>query len=216
MRERNTETSQRRMTTPLIPAGQCPPLATRVLLLVSVALALLLGSSRVLAQMGPSREGANTPRMLALLSGGAPLRLTLDRSLGQDRVGPLFGNLLLGYVLPGGRLQHGVGVGLSWNGTHDGGYTTPVYAFDQVVVMPSYLAHLQLSPDVFGVGHIGLPVLVRGGPSAGFEVGAALAYRITAGLGVFAGLDLDAHLALDLNVFASLELGIVVDYEVLP
>ena len=216
MRERNTETSQRRMTSPLVPASQCLQLATRALLLVSFALALLLDNGRAQAQPAPTRESADTPRMLALVSTGVPLRLTLDRSLGQDRTGPVFGNILLGYALPGGRLQHGVGVGLSWNGTHDGGYTTPVYAFDQIVVVPSYLAHLQLNADVFGVGHIGLPVLVRGGPSAGFEVGAALAYRVTAGLGVFAGVDLDAHLALDLNVFASLELGIVVDYEVLP
>jgi hypothetical protein len=215
MSERNTETSKRRMTPPLVPAAQRRRPLSGAALLVAITLAVLLGDSRAHAQ-APDAEPGRLPRGLALVSAGAPLRLTLDRGLGQDRIGALFGNILLGYTLPGRRLQHGFGVGFSWSGTHDGGYTTPVYALDQVVVMPSYIAHLELSPDVFGVGHLGLPVLVRGGPSAGVEVGAALAYRVTAGLGVFGGLDLNAHLALDLNVFASLELGIVVDYEVLP
>jgi hypothetical protein len=217
MSERNTETSKRRMTPPLVPAARSRrrPL-TGAALLVAITLATLLGDGRARAQAASDAEPGRLRRALALVSTGASLRLTLDRGLGQDRVGPLFGNILLGYTLPGRRLQHGFGVGFSWSGTHDGGYTTPVYALDQVVVMPSYVAHLELSPDVFGVGHLGLPVLVRGGPSAGVEVGAALAYRVTAGLGLFGGLDLNAHLALDLNVFASLELGIVVDYEVLP
>jgi hypothetical protein len=154
--------------------------------------------------------------MLTLISGGAPLRLTLDRSLGQERLGPIFGSVLIGYALPGGRLQHGFGVGASWNATHDGGYTTPIYALDQVALMPAYLAFYQLNPDVFGVGHVGLPVLVRGGPSAGVEVGAALAYRVFAGTGVFAGIDLNSYFARNVSLFASLELGVVIDYEVLP
>jgi hypothetical protein len=161
-------------------------------------------------------DSSPTPRMLTLISGGAPLRLTIDRELGQERLGPLFGSVLLGYVLPGGRLQHGFGVSASWNATHDGGYTTPVYAFDQIAVMPAYLAYYHLSPDVFGLGHIGVPVLVRGGPSAGLQVGAALAYRVLAGTGVFAGIDLNSHIARGFNLFASLELGVVIDYEVLP
>jgi hypothetical protein len=208
MRERNTET-----TTPLVhqpPRRVLSGAAARSLLL---ALLALCSSASAAAQ---AVESSPLPRMLTLISGGAPLRLTVDRELGQERMGPIFGNVLLGYVLPGGRLQHGFGVSASWNATHDGGYTTPVYAFDQVALMPAYLAYYHLSPDVFGIGHLGVPVLVRGGPSAGVQVGAALAYRVFAGTGVFAGLDLSSHIARGFNLFASLELGVVVDYEVLP
>jgi hypothetical protein len=224
MRERNTETSPRRnshrspalggglrMITPLVPNQT----AARALLLALCALVALAWTGSVRAQIAADSSGS-TPRMLTMISGGAPLRLTVDRSLGQERVGPMFGNVMLGYLLPSGRLQHGFGVGASWNATHDGGYTTPVYAFDQVALMPSYLAYYQLNPDVFGIGHIGLPVLVRGGPSAGLELGAALAYRVLAGTGIFAGIDLNSHIARGLSVFASLELGVVIDYEVLP
>jgi hypothetical protein len=211
MRERNTETSPRRTTTPLVP----PKTATRALLQALCVLLPIVCSVSVSAQAAADSSGA-TPRVLTMISGGAPLRLTLDRSLGQERVGPVFGNVLIGYLLPSGCLQHGFGVGASWNATHDGGYTTPVYAFDQVALMPSYLAYYQLDPDVFAMGHIGLPVLVRGGPSAGLEIGAAIAYRVLAGAGIFAGIDLNSHIARGFNLFASLELGVVIDYEVLP
>jgi hypothetical protein len=200
MRERNTETLPCRTTTGLL------------------ALCLLLPLAWVgIAQAQPAADSrAETPRMLALVSGGASLRLTLDSDLGQERLGPVFGDVLLGYMLPGGRLQHGFGVGVSWNATHDGGYTTPVYAFDQIALMPAYLAYYHFDPDVFGIGHIGLPVLVRGGPSAGLEVSAAIAYRVLAGTGVFAGVALNSHVAHGFSLFASLELGVVIDYEVLP
>lgn len=217
MRERNTETSPR---VPHPQQRQCLCVgaransAARAALLALCALVPLCWSGRAAAQ--EEDRSAPTPRMLTLISGGAPLRLTVDRTLGQERLGPLFGSVLLGYALPGGRLQHGFGVGASWNATHDGGYTTPVYALDQIAIMPAYLAYYHLSPDVFGIGHIGLPVLVRGGPSAGLQLGAALAYRIFAGTGVFAGIDLNSHIARGLSLFASLELGVVIDYEVLP
>lgn len=204
MRERNTETSPRWLTTL---QARVPRAAWALALLTTLCVS---GLASAQAASSP------TPRLFSLISGGAPLRLTVDRELGQERLGPLFGSVLLGYVLPGGRLQHGFGVSSSWNATHDGGYTTPVYAFDQVAVMPAYLAYYHLSPDVFGIGHLGVPVLVRGGPSAGLQVGAALAYRVFAGTGVFAGIDLSSHIARGLNLFASLELGVVIDYEVLP
>ena len=154
--------------------------------------------------------------MLGMVSAGVPLRLTLDASLDQERLAPAFGNVLLGYVLPGGALRHGFGVGLSWNISHDGGYTTPVYAAEQFALMPSYLAYYTVNTDVFAIAHAGVPILVRGGPVAGFELGAMIAYRVFAGTGVFAGIDLDAYGGLGFNLLASLELGIVIDYEVLP
>ena len=236
MRERNTETSPRRTKAPRVP--QLQRLHTSLKALCWLVPLLCCGvvraqpaqaeedtekpqradgaSQAAEAQDAGPDESSPTPRMLVLISGSAPLRLTRERDLGQDRVGPISGNVLLGYALAGGRLQHGFGVGVSWNATHDGGYTTPVYALDQIALMPAYLAYLQLNPDVLAVGHLGIPVLVRGGPSAGVEAGAMIAYRILAGTGVFAGVDLNAHAAHSLSIFASLELGVVIDYEVLP
>jgi hypothetical protein len=232
MRERNTETSPRQATHLQRPRQ---PGATRA---VFRALCVLLPvcwcgiaqgqeqaaheASEAEAEEAETGESADdalaapTPRMLGMISGGGSLRLTVDSRLGQERLGPVYGSVLLGYVLPGSRLQHGFGVGTSWNATHDGGYTTPVYALEQIAVMPAYVGYYQLGADAFSIGHIGLPILVRGGPSAGLELGAALAYRVFAGTGVFAGVNLNSHLARGFNLFASLELGLVIDYEVLP
>jgi hypothetical protein len=200
-----------------VPSVRCTGL--RLLLLMAAALVRAHASAQ---ESGPVTEPQSEvtvidpARFLTMASAGVPLRLTLDKTLDQSRIAPAFGNVMLGYALPGGRFRHGFGVGLSWNLGHEGGYTAPVYADDQFALMPAYLAYYKLNADVFGVGHAGVPILVRGGPSAGFEIGAAIAYRIFAGTGVFAGIDLDAYSALGFNLLASLELGIVIDYEVLP
>jgi len=161
-------------------------------------------------------ERTEPGRVLGLASAGVPMRLTVDESLGQSRFAPFYGNVLAGYVLPGTCLRHGFGLSFSWNFGHDGGYTEPVYAADQFVLMPSYLAYYTLNTDFFAIGRAGLPILVRGGPSVGLEVGAAIAYRIFAGTGVFAALNLDGFVGIGVNLLASLELGVVIDYEVLP
>lgn len=200
MCERNTETSTSSSL------GRTS--SVRLLL----GLIVCLSASAAHAQDG----GEDPPRMLGLVSGGVPLRLTLDQKLDQSRIAPAYGSVLLGYALAGERLRHGFGLGASWNMGHEGGYTTPVYAGDQLALMPSYLAYYTLNPDVFGIGHVGIPFLVRGGPSLGLELGAAVAYRVFAGSGVFAALALDAYGGVGFNLLASLELGVVIDYEVLP
>jgi hypothetical protein len=193
-----------------------PPRRRILPTIVAVALFALGLAPGARAQEDQEDHADDPAHMLGMLSIGAPLRLTLDKSLDQSRIAPAFGNVLLGYALPGGRLRHGFGVGLSWNLGHDGGYTTPVYAADQFALMPSYLAYYELSRDVFAIAHAGVPILVRGGPVAGVELGALIAYRVFAGSGVFAALDVDGYGGLGFNLLASLELGIVIDYEVLP
>jgi len=223
MRERYTETSipragRRRACAPGRAASLCSARSRRRVSLgvrVLGALALLFASG-VQAQSADAADPSDPPRMLGLISAGVPLRLTLDSKLDQSRIAPAYGSLLLGYALSGERLRHGFGVGASWNMGHEGGYTTPVYAGDQITLMPSYLAYYSLNPDVFGIAHVGVPFLVRGGTSLGFEIGAALAYRVFAGSGVFAALNLDVFRAVGFNLLASLELGVVIDYEVLP
>jgi len=147
---------------------------------------------------------------------GLPLRLTVDDDLDQSRFAPVYAQLTAGYVLSGGRLRHGFGIGVSWNFGHDGGYTEPVYTGDQLALMPTYLAYYKWHPDVSSIAHAGIPVLVRGGPNVGLEAGALVAYRILAGTGVYAELNLAGWWGVGFNLLASLTLGVMFDYEVLP
>jgi hypothetical protein len=176
----------------------------------------LAGLGHQLAHAQQSDERQQPPHYLLLGSAGIPLRLTLNETFGQSRLAPAFGQVLVGYALPGGRYRHGFGAGVSWNLTHDGGYTDPIYGGDQFALMPAYLAYYALNTDVIGLGHVGVPILVRGGRAAGLEVGAALAYRLFAGAGLYGEVDLDAYAAGTFSVLASLQLGVMIDYEVLP
>jgi hypothetical protein len=210
MRDRHTETLLLRRVPSRV--FQNPALCG---LVVVTALWLSVAQSAQ-AQAEPRNGPDDPPHYLAMVSAGVPLRLTVDSKFGQDRIAPAYGNVLLGYALPGGRYRHGFGLGVSWNLGHDGGYTDPIYAGDQIALMPAYLGYYQLNTDVIAIGHIGVPILVRGGGSVGLEAGAALAYRVFAGAAVFAALDLDAYAAASVNLLASLELGVMIDFEVLP
>jgi hypothetical protein len=189
----------------------------RLLRLVTLcaALALPLRAAGVRAQ----EARVEPAHVLALVSTGVPLRLSLHEDLGQDRVAPAFADTLLGYVLPGhGRVQHGVGLGVSTNLERDGGYVEPLYAAQQLVLMPAYLAYAALGRDLPVLGHVGLPMLLGEGRSFGLELGAALGYRMLAGLGLFVEVDVATYVGARsaLSVLASAELGVLVDYEVLP
>lgn len=180
------------------------------------ALASVLIVTRAAAVFAQDESAEQPPHYLALVSAGIPMRLTVTDQFDQSRVAPAFNEVLLGYALPGGRTRHGFGLGVSWILTHDGGYTDPLYAGEQIAIMPAYLVYHTLNTDVIGVGHVGIPILVRGGRAAGLEAGAALMYRLFAGAGLFAEVDLDAYAAGEVALLASLELGAMIDFEVLP
>ena len=183
-----------------------------------VAAGLIAAGLLAFGASGHARAQASDqpPHYLMLGSAGLPLRLTLDKTYGQTRFAPGFGQLFLGYALPGGRYRHGFGAGVSWNLTHDGGFTDPLYAGDQFAVTPSYLGYYSLNTDVIALGHAGVPIVVRGGTAVGVEAGVALAYRVSAGAGVFGEFDLDAFGAGSFALLASLQVGLMIDYEVLP
>jgi hypothetical protein len=183
------------------------------LLLVLVA---CFGSTRAAAQAEPIESPA---RYLATLSLGAPLRLVQEEDFGQDLPGPLFTDLFAGYVFSSAhRFRHGFGLGLSVNLSDDGGYAEPVYAGEQLTVMAAYMLYADLGLDVFGKAHLGVPIAITGGTTAGVELAASLGYRLLAGLGAFAELftDVFAGSGSRLHPTVGLELGLFVDYEALP
>lgn len=156
---------------------------------------------------------------LATFSGGAPLRLTKNVDFGQATTAPFFIDGLLGYIFAGSDgLRHGVGLGASINLEDDGGFREPVLAFAQFVLMPAYVAYLSLDRDFLLLGHAGIPLLLSGGRSVGFELAAGLGYRLLSGVGIFgeAGLSIYPGVESTTHALLSLELGVFMDYEVLP
>ena len=186
---------------------------------LSVLLALWLAAAATArAQDDEDVPLSNPPRYLVLGSAGLPLRLTLNEDYGQDRLGASYMDVMGGYVLPGSGYRHGFGLGLSWNIGHDGGYVEPIYTADQWVIMPAYLGYIPLARDVLVLGHVGLPIVLSKGYGFGLEVGAALAYHLVAGAGIFAEVSLAGYAAGDAGatLLASMEAGILLNYEVLP
>jgi hypothetical protein len=195
---------------------------TRLGLLKAPALIALLSGVAPFAvgvRSARAEPDVATERYIAMASTGIPLRLTQRDEFGQNAFGPVFSDVLGGYVLPSAsRFRHGLGLGASVNLSGDGGYAEPIYSADQIAIMPAYLLYADLGPDWFGLGHLGVPIVVTGGTTAGAEVAAALGYRLFAGAGVFAELALGTFVGAGstLNPTVALELGLFLDFEVLP
>ena len=189
----------------------------RVLVAVWVARYALFAAVTAHAQAPmPTSE---PPRYLATLSVGAPLRLSRNVKFDQSVLAPIYADALGAYVLSSAsRLRQAVGVGLSINLSEDGGFTEPVGIADQFVVMPSYLLYWDVDPNWLALAHLGIPVLASGGRSAGLEAGAGMGYRCLAGFGLYAEAAFAAFVgaASALHPTFSLELGVFLDYEVLP
>jgi hypothetical protein len=111
-----------------------------------------------------------------------------------------------------------VGLGASLNMTEDGGFTEPVGIADQLVLMPAYLGYHALNDDFTLLGHLGVPIVLGETSSAGVELALGGGYRWLAGVLAYAELGSDLFVGADTtaNVLVSLELGIMLDYEVLP
>jgi hypothetical protein len=158
-------------------------------------------------------------RYLATLAVGAPLRLARNVEFDQGPIGPVYADGLGGYVLSSNaRVRHGVGVGGSLNLSEEGGFTEPVPIASQIVIMPAYLVYWAADEAWFGLGHVGIPILAAGGRSVGLELGFGAAWRWLAGFGAYAEAALGAFAgaASTVHPSVSLELGVFVEYEVLP
>jgi hypothetical protein len=165
-------------------------------------------------------EESTQPRLVASFTFGGPLRLARNVDFGQERLGPLFVDLLGGYLLPfGSWWRHGIGVGVSMNATEDGGFTEPVQPAKQLVINPGYLAYFDFHPDVFCLGHLSLPFQVLEKPESwGIETAIGIGYKLTAGAGVYLESSLDFFFGFDWTVhpLLSLEIGFFFDHEILP
>lgn len=191
-----------------------------------LSLLTLSGSTRGVAQIGDAEPAADPtvdargtlPHYVLTTSVGVPLRLTVNDTFDQRRFAPIFFDALAGYVFAAqGGFAHGAGLGFSLNLAQDGGFTEPVGALQQFVLMPTYLLRAQLHSDLFTLAHLGLPIALNAGTSVGLELAAALGYRLLAGLGTYAeaGLGVFGGGNSSLHAAFSLELGLFLDYEVL-
>lgn len=180
--------------------------------------ALFVASIASLALCGVASAQSAPERYLLVGTAGVPLRLTRDVDLDQGVIAPVYSDLLAGYVLPGHGVRHGFGASLSLNWTKDGGYTEPVAPAEQLVLAPSYLMYVDLGRDALFLGQAGLPIVLTGGSTFGLAVSGGLGYRLLAGMGVLAELGLETFVGVSsrLHPMVSLELGVFLDYEVLP
>lgn len=198
--------------------------------IASLALPLVVASYFALgdvqpaaAQSSESTELAvgptNMPRLLATASLGLPVRLRRDRRLGQSRLAPAYLDAFASFLFPNeGGWQHGVGLTASLGLTQDGGYFEPVDALSQILIAPTYVLLTNLNADWLAFGHAAIPIAVAGGKTLGVDVGASLAYRMLAGVGIFAEISGVMFVGLEHRLYpmVAAEIGAFVDYEVLP
>jgi hypothetical protein len=127
---------------------------------------------------------------------------------------PPYASLRLGATVRGtGKLSHGVEL--------DGSFA--LAGMPQEVLTPSYLALFHLNQRWMFRGRAGIPIVIEPDANAGFEIAAGAVFFGTAALGITA--DVIGSLfygAATLDTprtaipIASLEIGLVYDYEVLP
>lgn len=110
-------------------------------------------------------------------------------------------------------LQHGLA--LHWSHALSG--------VAQDVVTPSYIALVRLPPRWLVYGRAGVPVVLNPDPSAGLELAAGGAWFASAGIGATAELvgnlfygAATEQSAVSVIPVVSLQVGVIIDYEVLP
>jgi len=207
--------------------SRCAAAAALLLLLL---LLLSLASSTAGAQSGDS---VVLPHVVLTAGVGGQLRLATDTKLAQERLAPSYADAMLGATFDLGGVSLGAGIAGSVNLESDGGYTEPVFAFQQWSITPVLLLHQPLGHDWLLLAHAG-PSFALQGPaaigrdqdrqrsvtlgSAGAELGAAGAYRLLAGVLAYAELDVNMWVGegRDTHWVAALEGGVMLDYEVLP
>jgi hypothetical protein len=171
------------------------------------------------AEAAEPAEPDHFGRVITTTTAGLALRMAQNVDFDQTALAPFYLELLGGYVFgASGPYHHGLGLGVSFNLSSDGGYTEPIAPARQWAITPNYLGYLELGPDFFGLAHIGVPILITDTKSVGVELGAGAAYRLLAGFGLYTELSFAAFMGSG-STFHPLfcwELGLSLDYEVLP
>ncbi len=99
----------------------------------------------------------------------------------------------------------------------DGGADIGVDAGGQLVLGPSYGLYIPLG-DWIVFPKFSVPIALTPDPSLGFELSVGGAFRILAGFGIYAELAASMFIGGggSIHPMASGELGVIIDYEVLP
>ncbi len=167
-------------------------------------------------------------RIIGGIGGGLSLRLARNLDFQQERFAPAFLDLYAGLILPGARgFRHGFTVGVSANLSGDGSFSLGMDPFEQFTITPGYIGRIQLddSPvaDFLLLLKVGIPLTVSPDFAPGLEVGIGATYLFLTGLGIYAEVSASAFMGGDspsgsftIHPLLSGELGIYVDFEVLP
>jgi hypothetical protein len=161
---------------------------------------------------------ADPLRILTTLTFGSSIRFIQDLEYDQEFVAPAYLDLAGAVVLPGRDLRHAIGVSASLNVTRDGpDPPLGVGAGTQFVVGPSYGLYIPLA-DFLIYPKLSVPIAVSPEPSLGFELSVGGAYRFLAGFGLYAELAASMFIggAASIHPLGSGEVGLIIDYEVLP
>lgn len=210
-----------------------------LLIVLSMLPASALAQGTVDDERPPGEDGESRPRVAAeetseplaplqpyrvraTLGGGVSLRFVNDIDFGQSRWAPAFLDLAGQYIFAGRSIwRHGVGLSISANLSGDGyaNSSLGVNAFAQTAITPHYMAYFRLDDSFILTAHAG-PNLVLGSPSftLGAEVGVSFAYMFTAGLGAYVEATSNVWFGAQdtIHPTASGEIGVVMDFEVLP
>ncbi len=173
------------------------------------------------AGFGFGEEEEETPsdplRILGTLTFGTSIRFIQDLDYYQDRFAPAYLSGWGGVVLPGSGIRHALGVTASLNVTGDGNAMVGVDAGTQFVVGPSYGLYIPVG-DFLLLPKFSVPIAVSSGPSLGLGLSLGAAYRFLAGFGIYAelGASMFFGTAASVHPLGSGEIGLIIDYEVLP
>ncbi len=175
------------------------------------------------AEAGPARPAARRfARIFGTLGAGASIRLFYDPDvLRQELLAPVYLQVRAGYFFEGdGDLQHGVGLGIATNLTldpPDESIADGFLAAGQWTIAPSYFLRVWLADEVQILGSFGVPIGLSGTyQTFGLELAGGIVYKFLAGVGIYAHITLSTYFASFVQPLLSGDLGIVLDYEVLP
>lgn len=181
---------------------------------------------------GPSGPATHRyGRVFVSVGAGLTVRVLQYEALRQQRLAPPYLQLRGGFFFEGdGDFQHGVGLGISTNingeGAADRCFTDTsgatqcdilgVDPFGAWTLTPQYLARIWFDDWIQLVGRVGVSVTAAAAPNWGFEIGFGPLVKFLSGFGAYAELSFSSFFAAEFHPLFSGEVGLVIDYELLP